>query len=296
MLDGFNGNSTGFLGRKFRPETDEEIIAAITHILSEVRLQARDDFLILANSNRSKLTSYNEYINGTFMETLQDHRNGYTHDGLKQIENTLLWSEKHLRSPQINCLEGWGIGNQSPDNPDNLQWMRVFTAMSLTHSDGYLLYNTGEGNYGGADHNHLWHDFWDTDLGRPIGPTAVQYRDVDGLFIREFSNGWAVYNRSGKEQPITLPRLSTGVSSNKQDITHLLPDLDGEIYLRVGKPYDLNRDGTINVLDLILISQHFGTAEGDINGDSTTRRPRSYAYCQTSQVVDHAIITLSERR
>ena len=28
---------------------------------------------------------------------------------------------------------------------------------------------------------------------------------IEGLFIREFTNGWAVYNRSGKERKIYLP-------------------------------------------------------------------------------------------
>ena len=90
------------------------------------------------------------------------------------------------------------------------------------------------------------------------------------MYIREFTNGWTVYNRSGEEQAITLPRPSIGVSSNRQDITPRLPDLDGEIYLRKGKSYDLNRDGAVNILDLILVSQHFGTTKGDVNGDSTT--------------------------
>ena len=278
MLDGFNHNGTGFVDRKHHPVTDEEIIQVMLNILRSIRSQVRDDFLILANANRSKLTAYTKHINGTFMETLQDKffsmptfgTEPYGYTGLKQIEDTLLWSEQNLRSPQINCLEGWGIGGEAPDSPNNLRWMRVFTTMSLTHSDGYVIYNTGAWEYGGPGHAHIWFDFWEADLGSPVGETAQTYQNINGLFIREFTNGWAVYNRSGKEQAITLPRVSTGVSSTKQDITHLLPDLDGEIYLRVGKPFDLNRDGTINVLDLILISQHFGTAEGDINRDSTT--------------------------
>ena len=61
--------------------------------------------------------------------------------------------------------------------------------------------------YTGMDntHQHIWYDFWDADLGRPIGPKALQYQNIEGLFIREFTNGWAVYNRSGSEQSITLP-------------------------------------------------------------------------------------------
>ena len=251
----------------------EEEQRAKDTILQRIRAAVRDDFLIIINTNRSKIPRRAWGINGIFMETLRDNQwdlnvdpneEPYTHEGLKEIESTLLWAEENLREPQVNCLEGWGIPTEPPDSPTNLRFMRVFTTMSLTLSDGYVLYITG------PVHQHMWYDFWNANLGYPIGPKAQRYGDIEGLYIREFTNGWAVYNRSGKEQAITLPRASIGVSSNKQDITHLLPDLDGEIYLRKGKPFDLNRDGTVNVLDLIIISQHFGTLHGDINGDGTT--------------------------
>ena len=241
-------------------------------ILQRIRDAVRSDFLIIINTNRFKIPRRAWGINGIFMETIQDRNplddsiegDPYTYEGLKEIESTLLWAEAHLREPQVNCLEGWGTPHEAPDSPRNKRFMRVFTTMSLTHSDGYVLYGMNN------THQHIWHSFWDADLGRPVGMKSQPYQNIDGLFIREFTNGWAMYNRSGKTQVVTLPRVSTGVSSNKQDITHLLPDLDGEIYLRKGKPFDLNTDGTINVLDLILVSQSFGTTAGDVNGDGET--------------------------
>ena len=262
-----NWSTEGYVGDKAEQEAKDII-------LERIRAAVRDDFLIFVNTNRDRIPRRAWGINGLFMETLRDKERGlsvgindgpYTYKGLIEIETTLSWAEKHLKSPQVNCLEGWGIPTEPPDSPNNFRWMRVFTTMSLTHSDGYVLYT--DGNIG---HEHFWYSFWDTDLGYPIGPKAQQYQNIDGLFIREFTNGWAVYNRSGNPQTITLPRISTGVSSKKQDITHLLPDLDGEIYLRNGKPYDLNRDGAVNVLDLIIIAQSFSSTEGDINGDGAT--------------------------
>ena len=101
-------------GRHLRPQSGEEIIAAMRSILSKVRARVRDDFLILTNSGRSKLTAYTAYVNGTFMETTRDHPDGYTHGELVEIESTLLWSEKNLRAPQINCLGGVGYRKPSP--------------------------------------------------------------------------------------------------------------------------------------------------------------------------------------
>ena len=53
------------------------------------------------------------------METGRDYDGGYTHEGLMEIETSLLWLEQNLRSPQINCLEGWGIPTEPPDSQDN---------------------------------------------------------------------------------------------------------------------------------------------------------------------------------
>ena len=54
---------------------------------------------------------------------------GYSHEGLTQIESTLTWLEENLRSPQINCLEGWGIPAEPPDSTENRRWMRVITTL-----------------------------------------------------------------------------------------------------------------------------------------------------------------------
>lgn len=186
--------------------------AAKNVILSRIREAVDDDFLILVNPTRHKVPEHAAYINGLFMETLRDYEGGYTHEGLAQIKDTLLWAEESLREPQVNCLEGWGVFSEPADSPTNRRWMRVFTAMGLTHSDGYVLYNTGSW-LAFHDHDHLWYDFWDSELGQPIGEKAQRYQNIEGLFIREFTNGWAVYNRSGKPQEIRLPEQGTGVES-----------------------------------------------------------------------------------
>ena len=249
--------------------TLEVELRARNSILQRIRAGVGDDFLIIVNSNRRKPLQAASYINGLFMETLRDYDGGYRHDGLIEIESTLLWAEEHLQAPQINCLESWGVPTQSPDSPTNRRWMRAFTTMSLTHSDGYVVYNTGVGTPG-HDHDHYWYDFWDTDLGKPIGPKAQLYQNIDGLFIREFTNGWAVYNRSGTAQTITLPTSATPVSDrggNSASHTYLLPDLDGEIYLTTKSFADVNGDGSVSILDLIQVANGFGKSAPDPNGD-----------------------------
>ena len=275
VLDGFHSNGLGFGYQHLYTANDEEIIQAWINVFRSVRLQVHDDFLILINTNRTKPTRYAEFVNGTFMETGTDGEiqglgpGGYTHNGLAEIESTLLWAEENLRAPQINSLEGWGIPTEPPDSPNNRRWMRVFTTMSLTLSDGYVLYNTGRNLLGDPDHEHLWYPFWDADLGLPVAPKAQQHQNVDGLFIREFTNGWAVYNRSGAPQTITLPSSATAVGNgdSRSTTTHLLPDLDGEIYLKTKNPADVNGDWVVNILDLVFVANGFGKSTPDPNGD-----------------------------
>ena len=147
--------------------------------------------------------------------------------------------------------------------------MRVVTTLSLTHSDGYVVY-TIPYETSAAPWTHYWYDFWDADLGRPSGEKSQLYQDIDGLYIREFTNGWAVYNHSGEAQVITLPEEAQGVASGLVKTEHALPNLDGEMYLRVkpANPADVNGDGVVNILDLVAVAQGFGTDKKgvDVNG------------------------------
>ena len=162
--------------------------------------------------------------------------------------------------------------------------MRVFTTMSLTLSDGYVIYtvphdvpvnrdNIAEGFR--EARTNMWYDFWGADLGKPVGERVQLYNNpqgvsIDGLFIRKFTNGWAVYNRSGRTQEIRLPEQTTGVESGTTATEHTIPDLDGEIYLkRITDRHDVNGDGTINVLDLVIVANAIGKTEPDVNGDGT---------------------------
>ena len=233
--------------------------SARVSMVRRIREAADDDFLIIVNTGRSKALLSAPYVNGTFMETLPDERDtGYTHNGLREIESALLWSEQHFREPQINALEGRGISLEPPDSRRNRQMMRVITTLSLTHSDGYVCYDIGvrgivhehayellpghdrahrESKSHHHNHQHYWYDFWDASLGRPVGEKAQLYHNsmghaIEGLFIREFTNGWAVYNRSGKEQKILLPEQVSAVASGITGFNHTLSDLDGEIYLK----------------------------------------------------------------
>ena len=279
FLDEFLHHGTAFAGRDLYDATDEEIIQVWVNILEAVRSQTRDDFLILMNVNETKPTRFAEYVNGVFTESFRDYSGGYSHEWIMVFEDILSWAENNLREPRINCLYGGGINIEPPDGPNNLRSMRMFTSLSLTHSNGYVIYTDGSrgGHYTsispfGAHHRHLWFDFWNADIGQPTGPKAQLHENTEGLLIREFTKGWAVYNRSGKSHVVTLPERVQSVRSGVQNTQHAVPDLDGDIYLRVApvNPADINGDGVMNILDLVLVANAFGTDSHDVNGDGVT--------------------------
>ena len=230
---------------------EEEVIAVYITILKAIRARVRDDFLILVNRNLRKSPRYAEWINGSLMETGWVYPGSFTYKGLIEIEDALSWNEEHLREPRINVLHAEGVPGPI-GSPDNLRWMRVFTTLSLTHSDGYCAVKSSTG---GA----VWYDFWNADLGQPVEEKGQLCDGCDGLFIREFTNGWAVYNRSGKPQKIQLPMQVTGVESGLTSTTHIVRDLDGEMYLK--QETDTLGDGTIKVLELAIDTSQESTSE-----------------------------------
>ena len=191
-------------------------LTAMVAILRAIRERVPPEFLIMVNTNRHPAEASMPYINGLFLESgfPRDYHGiplsaDETRRVLTSLEETLSWAESNLREPQINGFEGFGFPDEPMDSPRNLRWMRAITTLNLTFSDGYVLYIDPTR---GA-HGHYWYDFWDADLGRPVGEKGQLYQGTDGLYIREYTNGWAVYNHSGAPQVIRLPEEVQGVAS-----------------------------------------------------------------------------------
>ena len=234
-------------------------------ILKGIRERVREDFLIMVNTNKDQAPDSASYINGLFMET------GFPEDatepedierGLVKVENTLKWAEDTLLEPQITGFGGHPYRDEPLDNPKNMQWMRAFTTMSLTFSNGYVAFPLRGGP---------WYDFWNADLGRTVGETLQLYDNRAGLYIREFTNGWAVYNHSGSARIVTLPEEVQSVATGMTNTGHAVLNLDGDIFLKLppALPGDINGDGVVNIFDLTLVAQAFGKdgLEADVNGD-----------------------------
>ena len=240
----------------------EAEMRAKINMMQQIRANARPEFLILANTNDNIIPVTGQYINGGVMEAIVPT----TDESITRVRHSLHWLENNLRPPVLNLVEGGSNIGEPLESPVNHRLMRAFTTLGLTHSDGYVVFNIGNTT------QHHWYDFWDADMGRPVEPKAQLYdEDTPGLYIREFTNGWAVYNHSGEAQVIMLPEKVQGVASGRVGAEHTLPNLDGEMYLRMKpeNPADVNGDGVVNILDLVAVAQGLGTdnPEADVNGD-----------------------------
>ena len=260
--------------------------AAMLSILKGIRANVRENFLIMGNTNRDKAPTWAPYMNGSFFESglpIDDFTNGddfmgggddAVSRGFSHMEETLLWAEENYRSPQINSFLGFGFGAEPMGSPTNRRYMRAITTLNLTFSDSYVMYYLS-GPDGGTDtglfSGFYWYDFWDADLGRPLGEKSQLYEGRPGLYIREYTNGWAVYNHSGEAQVVTLPEEVRSVTSGLSNTKHAVLNLDGDILLNIPPllPGDINGDGIVNILDLTLVAQGFGTGDltADVNGD-----------------------------
>ena len=170
-------------------------------ILQRIRDAVEDDFLIIVGG-AGKLRFGAPYINGIILHSDRQDFSNDQQTGLIELESNLLWAEENLREPRTNYLQARGIGSELPLSPTNKQAMRCFTTLFLAHSDGYFLYTMGVdwgephlhddfywnyphkhtySNYWNQHTNshdtflhehgntHYWYDFWDADLGHPIG-------------------------------------------------------------------------------------------------------------------------------
>lgn len=197
-------------------------------IIKKVRNAIGPDKLIIVNIHDDIEYGqlYKDYINGSFME-LNPIDYGplkyNNHRDWDRIREALIWYEKNLRKPVINCLEVNG-------ERDDLSRMRAATTLGLVYSNGYQLF----GDYNplpSPDHLHNWYPFWDVQLGKPLGNFVEK---DDGSALREFNYGTVVYNHY-KNNPIIIEFKEPKKRASTNEIGKIfsMKDRDGDIFMNV---------------------------------------------------------------
>ncbi|MBK8176658.1 MAG: hypothetical protein IPK66_15795 [Rhodospirillales bacterium] len=202
-------------------------------MIQMVRAAVGDKALLIGNVNGSLPKMTASYLNGVYME-------GFGSKGFadwRQAVANLVWLEAHLRAPAVTALEGWyDCGDCSGDpatiearGRGHLALMREVTTLSLTNSDGYVLFGDPDA-LPTLDHLHSWYSFWDKTLGRPVGPKGV--RSQDGSYRRAFGNGCVVFNPpDNRPVTITFPVPHRSQASGIVASSFSVDGGDGDIFL-----------------------------------------------------------------
>jgi len=190
-------------------------------LLKAVRQAIGESALIIVNPNINKIPNSAAMVNGLFMEC----GSCKAPESWTAIADTLVWAEKNLRKPTINCVETWYHHSRN-----DLPIMRAITTLTLTFSDGYCLFSDPN-PLPTWDHLHNWYSFWDKRLGKPLGPGG---KKTDGAVYREYENGTVVYNPPGnKEVAIHFQDKRLSVASEKQSNVHVIKPADGDIFVKL---------------------------------------------------------------
>ena len=194
-------------------------------LLQAVREAIGQDKLILLNANNRKVPESAKYANGLFQEGF---RSTWWTDW-EAAADCMIWAEKNMRAPKINCFEAWYKDRKLKRN--EVEVMRAVTAMALTFSDGYLLF-ADPNPLMTPDHLHDWYDFWDKSLGKAAGaPAAV--KNSDGTYSREFEKGTVIYNPDkNKVAVIKFKEKRKSVADGVEGFEFQLKSPDGGIYLK----------------------------------------------------------------
>jgi hypothetical protein len=194
--------------------------AARKPLTQKIRAAIGPDALLIVNPNSRIEPEMAPLINGYFMECYESQ----TPYHWMVISQTLLWAEKNLRKPVVNCVESWF--HQSRQADKNL--MRVITTLTLTHSNGYCGF-TDPNELPQGDHRHDWYTFWDAPLGKPQG--RMQSLE-NGAVQRKFTHGVAVYNPpSNGTVMLQFDQETKSMRTGKTAAIHELDDWDGDIFI-----------------------------------------------------------------
>ena len=201
-------------------------------LIQKVRNAVGSSAIIVANVNGYQPAQTGPYINGTYMEGMLPKANGGLYDWHTAAAN-LLWAANHLKQPSFTALDAW-YEDPSLDatslGRNNVSLMRFTTTLSLTHSDGYVLFGDPNSLPTG-DHLHDWYPFWNRSLGRPTGPLGQT--QADGSFVRTFDNGVAICNPpENVTVKVHFDSIYASQTTGESGTDFSVPPGDGDIFLK----------------------------------------------------------------
>jgi len=177
-----NGQIDGFLNEKW--------VDGMKFIYNKTRELTNDKYIIVGNNNNS---TYSGELNGMMFENFPDGNWG---NNMKNYES---YYKKLLPNSKISIVNS-NTGNTGKSS--DYKTMR-FGITSTLLENGYYSFDHGD-----KDHGQLWwYDEYDVNLGKALNDSeSLEQKNnyEDGVWKRDFENGLAIVNSSGKKETIDL--------------------------------------------------------------------------------------------
>jgi hypothetical protein len=208
-----------------------------THLIASIRAAFGPDKIITVNSTYNFVPQWAPYINGVFMEGIVTNVPGCEWgvasnepcfsdeiERWRRIEDSINnWHFAITHQPKIIALEV-----QTPNRLDVAE-MRAATTLSMTHTDGYIMY-TEPFYFPSHDHGHNWYSFWEADMGVP---TSARIDRPDGAYQREYSNGTVIHNPVGNVPvAVTFPDQRLQASTGIEGYSFIVNGKDGDMFIK----------------------------------------------------------------
>lgn len=186
--------------------SESQVRRARQILVKELRSVLGQDAVIIGNVNWRRDAATVSQINGVFLELYKNPYNErsstlYNRTELFEIEGLLRYYDERLAYPRIIALEGWRqttrVSDGDRNTPANRRMAKILAAMSVvipTH--GYILYADNNPDTSDGDHDHLYYDFYNFDVGRP---TSGYNRVKSGVGFKEHERGVVAYNITGRD-------------------------------------------------------------------------------------------------
>jgi len=165
-------------------------------IAQSIRDEMGNDFIILGNVNWEMENHTHDLINGVFLELYKDKKTGYSCSEIKKIEKVINYHEENLSYPKLIAVNTWKISkkNINSSSPENIKFAKLFTAMAMViPENGYILYGDNNFDHKDNDHDHIFYNFYNIDLGKPV---SVGIKIAEGLGYKKYEKGLIIYNRT----------------------------------------------------------------------------------------------------
>jgi hypothetical protein len=190
--------------------TDEEWTDATKAIYRRTSDLNTDDKLVIFNAGArlSDIDDYSMYFDGYLMENFMG----------SQLKTTF---SEGLEAVNGDKMVIYGVDTDDTGVAD-MKKMRLGLALSLMGDNTYYTYDFGPRDHGQA----WWYPEYDADLGEPLG----EYYERDGVYWREFDNGFVVAAPDGAS--VSFDEEYTDVTSGEASMSFTVEEGDGRIFLK----------------------------------------------------------------